>query len=100
MPINILALIWGAIMLVNIALWASPELFGDFGSAGRNYWNPLINALFAINGQKLDGLPAWPLFETLVGLLLVFGSIYYLIAVRGRAVEIEADAVTGEGVIG
>jgi amino acid transporter len=100
MPINILALIWGAIMLVNIALWASPELFGDFGSAGRNYWNPLINALFAINGQKLDGLPAWPLFETLVGLLLVLGSIYYLIAVRGRAVEIEADAVTGEGVIG
>jgi urea carboxylase system permease len=100
MPINILALIWGAIMLVNIALWASPELFGDFGSAGRGYWNPLINGLFAINGQKLDGLPAWPLFETLVGLLLVFGSIYYLIAVRGRAVEIEADAVTGEGVIG
>jgi urea carboxylase system permease len=100
MPINILALIWGAIMLVNIALWASPELFGDFGSAGRAYWNPLINGLFAINGQKLDGLPAWPLFETLVGLLLVFGSIYYLIAVRGRAVEIEADAVTGEGVIG
>ncbi len=100
MPINILALIWGAIMLINIALWASPELFGDFGSAGRNYWNPLINALFAINGQKLDGLPAWPLFETLVGVLLVVGSIYYLIAVRGRAVEIETDAVTGEGVIG
>jgi hypothetical protein len=75
MPINILALIWGAIMLVNIALWASPELFGDFGSSGRGYWNPLINGLFAINGQKLDGLPAWPLFETLVGLLLVLGSI-------------------------
>ena len=54
----------------------------------------------AVNGQKLDGLPAWPLFETLVGLLLVVGSIYYLIAVRGRAVEIEADAVTGEGIIG
>ena len=37
------------------------------------YWNPLINGLFAVNGQKLDGLPAWPLFETLVGPLLVFG---------------------------
>ncbi len=100
MPLNILALLWGAIMLINIALWASPELFGDFGSSGRAYWNPLINGLFAVNGQKLDGLPAWPLFETLVGLLVVVGSIYYLIAVRGRAVEIEADAVTGEGVIG
>ena len=78
MPINILALIWGAIMLINIALWASPELFGDFGSEGRGYWNPLINGLFSIGGQKLEGLPAWPLFETLVGLLLVIGSIYYL----------------------
>lgn len=100
MPINILALIWGAVMLINIGLWASPELFGDFGGAGRGYWNPLINGLFAINGQKLEGLPAWPLFETLVGLLLVTGSIYYVVSIRGRAVEIEADAVTGEDVIG
>ena len=100
MPINILAILWGAVMLVNIALWASPELFGDFGSEGRAYWNPLINGLFSIGGQPLEGLPAWPLFETLVGLLLVLGSIYYVIAVRGRAVEIEADAVTGEGIIG
>ncbi len=71
-------------------------------SAARvaRYWNPLINGLFSIGGQKLEGLPAWPLFETLVGLLLVVGAIYYVIAVRGRAVEIEADAVTGEGVIG
>jgi amino acid transporter len=100
MPINILALIWGAIMLVNIGLWASPELFGDFGGSGRGFWNPLINGLFAINGQKLDGLPAWPLFETLVGLLLVLGAIYYAVAIRGHAVEIEADAVTGEDIIG
>ena len=28
------------------------------------------------------------------------GAIYYVVAVRGRAVEIEADAVTGEGLIG
>ena len=72
-------------MLVNIALWASPELFGDFGSEGRAYWNPLINGLFSIGGQPLEGLPAWPLFETLVGLLLVVGAIYYVLAVRGRA---------------
>ncbi|MEA2606647.1 MAG: hypothetical protein QOI00_1404, partial [Chloroflexota bacterium] len=62
--------------------------------------NPLINGLFAINGQKLDGLPAWPLFETLVGLLLVLGAVYYAVAIRGRAVEVEADAVTGEDIIG
>ena len=100
MPINILALIWGALMLVNIGLWASPELFGDFGGAGRSYWNPLINGLFKVNGQPLDGLPAWPLFESLVGLLLVTGAIYYVVSIRGRAPDIEADAVTGESVIG
>ena len=100
MPINIAALVWGALMLVNIGLWASPELFGDFGGAGRGYWNPLINGLFKVNGQPLDGLPAWPLFESLVGLLLVVGAIYYFVSVRGRAPDIEADAVTGETVIG
>ncbi|HSS36750.1 MAG TPA: amino acid permease [Patescibacteria group bacterium] len=100
MLVNVLALIWGAIMIINIALWASPELFGDFGGPGRAYWNPLINVLFKINGQALDGLPAWPLFETLVGLLIVVGSIYYAVAIRGRADEVEYDPTTGEGVIG
>ena len=38
-------------MIVNIGLWASPELFGDFGGEGRGYWNPLINGLFTVNGQ-------------------------------------------------
>jgi amino acid transporter len=92
MPINILALLWGGIMLVNIGLWASPELFGDFGGAGRAYWNPLINGLFTVGGQKLDQLPAWPLFETLVGLLLVTGAVYYVVAVRGSARDVEGTA--------
>jgi urea carboxylase system permease len=100
MPVNILALIWGALMLINIGLWASPELFGDFGGEGRGYWNPLINGLFKVNGQPLEGLPAWPLFESLVGLLLVTGAIYYLVAIRGQAADVEADAITGEGMIG
>jgi urea carboxylase system permease len=101
MPINILALVWGGVMILNIGLWASPELFGDFGGAGRNYWNPLINGLFTVGGQKLDQLPAWPLFETLVGLLLVTGAIYYAIAIRGSARDVEGvvdaapDAVIG-----
>ena len=34
-------------------------------------------------GKPMDCLPAWPLFETMVGLLLVLGLIYYVIAVRG-----------------
>ena len=37
-----------------------------------------------------------------VGTILVFGALYYVIAVRGSAkdAETEADAVTGEAVIG
>jgi urea carboxylase system permease len=97
MPINILALLWGGLMIVNIGLWASPQLFGDFGGDGRAYWNPLINGLFTVGGQKLDQLPPWPLFETLVGILLVTGAIYYAVAIRGSARDIEgtADAVIG-----
>jgi amino acid transporter len=91
MPINILALLWGGIMIINIALWASPELFGDFGSSGRAYWNPLINGLFSVFGTKLDGLPAWPLYETIVGALLVIGAIYYLVSIRGRAADVESS---------
>jgi urea carboxylase system permease len=101
MPINILALIWGGLMIVNISLWASPQLFGDFGGDGRAYWNPLINGLFTIGGQKLEALPPWPLFETLVGVLLVTGAIYYAVAIRGSVEDREAsvdaapDAIIG-----
>jgi amino acid transporter len=101
LPINILALVWGGVMLLNIGLWASPELFGDFGGDGRAYWNPLINGLFTVGGQKLEGLPPLPLFETLVGILLVTGAIYYAVAIRGTEHDIEVapegapDAVIG-----
>jgi urea carboxylase system permease len=101
MPVNILALIYGAVMIVNVGLWASPELFGDFGGEGRGYWNPLINGLFEVGGQPLEALPPWPLYESLVGVLLVLGGIYYLVSVRGRAADVEsADAITGEATIG
>jgi urea carboxylase system permease len=101
MPINILALLWGGVMIVNIGLWASPQLFGDFGGDGRAYWNPLINGLFTVGGQKLDQLPPWPLFETLVGILLVTGAIYYAVAIRGSARDVEGTADTApDAVIG
>jgi amino acid transporter len=101
MPINILALIYGAVMIVNIALWADSSLFGDFGGDGRLYWNPFINSFLQWFGAPLDGLPAWPLFETIVGALLIAGALYYIVSVRGRAKDVEtADAVTGEAVIG
>ena len=48
----------------------------------------------------MDWLPAWPLFETIVGLLLVLGLIYYVIAVRGKAHDVESDGRPGRRCIG
>ena len=84
---------------MNIALWADP-MFGDFGTEGRAYWNPAINSFLQLFGTPLEGLPAWPLFETIVGTLLVFGGLYYAIAIRGRKADVGADAATGETLIG
>jgi urea carboxylase system permease len=100
MPVNILALIYGAIMIVNIGLWADEGLFGNFGTDTRAFWNPFIDGLFQFLGKPIAGLPHWPLYESIVGLLLVTGLIYYLVAVRGSARDVESDAATGETLIG
>ena len=41
--LNVLALIYGGIMLVNFALWNNPA-FGDFGNALRANTNPTIRS--------------------------------------------------------
>jgi amino acid transporter len=101
MPLNILALIYGGVMILNIALWHDPGLFGAFGGDGRTYWNPFINSFLQWINQPLEGLPAWPLYETVVGTLLILGAVYYAVSVRGRKADVEtADAITGEATIG
>lgn len=100
MLVNVLALLWGGAMIVNIGLWTAPELFGDFGNDLRGYTNPFINTFLQFGGQKLDGLPTWPVFETLVGVIFLAGAVYYVLAVRGQAPDIEADKATGEALIG
>jgi amino acid transporter len=97
--INALALIYGGFMIVNIGLWVSP-LFGDFGTDLRALSNPFINTFLSWGGAVLDGLPAIPVFETLVGLVIIIGAIYYVVAQRGRADVVEADLATGEAIIG
>ena len=76
MPLNILALVYGGVMILNIALWHDPGLFGEFGGDGRTYWNPFINSFLQWINQPLEGLPAWPLYETVVGTLLILGTVY------------------------
>jgi amino acid transporter len=99
--VNVLALVYGGSMLLNIAIWQDPALFGDFGGAGRAITNPTIDGFIKPFGAEIAGLPAWPVFETLVVVILVAGAIYYAVSIRGRAHDVEsADAVTGEAVIG
>jgi amino acid transporter len=101
--INILALVWGGVMVINIAIWTDPGIFGVFGNELRNTWsNPFINTFIKIGGKLQEGLPPWPIFETTVGAVLLVGAVYYIVAQRGKldAMQLEADAATGEAVIG
>lgn len=99
MLVNILALIYGGAMIINIALWQS-ELFGAFGGEGRAFVNPGFSAFFTPGGQPMEGLPDWPTFEVILVTLVVLGGLYYAAALRGRAAStVEADAATGEAVI-
>ena len=101
MLVNILALVYGGFMIINIALWSDQALFGNFGTASREFWNPFINKLFQWNGEPLSGLPAWPMFESMVVALFLLGLLYYVISVRGRKHDVESlpgadpDAVIG-----
>jgi urea carboxylase system permease len=99
MLVNVLALVYGGTMIVNIALFNNPA-FGNFGGAGRDAVNPPFSAFFTPFGNKIDGLPTWPTFEVIFITLVVIGGIYYAVALRGRAADrIEADAATGEAMI-
>ncbi len=101
MLINFLALVWGGAMIINIGIWQDKGLFGEFGGDGRGFTNPGFAAFFKPFGNEIKDLPAWPTFEVLVALILITGIIYYAVAVRGRAADVEsADVVTGEAVIG
>jgi urea carboxylase system permease len=99
MPVNILALLYGGLMIINIGIWQDPNLFGNFGGDGRAFVNPGFGAFFTPFGQKFENLPAWPTFEVIVVTLLLTGALYYLVSVRGRAADVEADVATGEAVI-
>ena len=97
--LNILALIYGGVMVVNFALWHH-DAFGDWGNALRDLTNPTINTLTFLGSDALSSLPAIPIYETFLGIVLIGGAIYYALAQRGRADAVAADMATGEAMIG
>jgi amino acid transporter len=107
--INVAALVWGGLMLVNFSLWQT-DLFGSFGTGSyalsdgtviglRDITNPLVSAV-GIAGVKLDFLPI-PVFEFILAVVIGIGLVYYFVAERGRISreKIEADTATGEAMI-
>src|SRR6266540_1522093 len=54
MLVNVLALIWGGAMIVNIGLWQDTGLFGDFGGDGRGFTNPAFGAFFVPFGNTIE----------------------------------------------
>ncbi len=108
--INVLALVWGGLMVINFAIWQS-EIFGAFGTATytlpdgslvplRDLTNPPLSYI-SINGEF--PLPAIPIFEAVLGVVLLVGVIYYAIVVRGGREDTDEpapDLATGEATIG
>lgn len=99
--VNVLALVYGAAMLVNFSLWHWDSLFGDWGNGLRDLTNPTINTLSSF-GTTLSSLPPWPIFETFLGIILVVGLVLYFVIERPliTAEVVEADQATGEATIG
>jgi urea carboxylase system permease len=97
--INILALIWGGLMIINFALWHDTNLFGNFGTELRDLTNPSLTGITS-GGNPISWLPNIPFFEGTVLLILIVGIVYYVVAARGREDRVEADVATGEAVIG
>ena len=96
--INIVALIYGGLMVINFGLWKS-SLFGAFGSPLRDYTNPSLTIIQS-GGKTIDWLPDIPFFEATILLILVVGVVYYVATGQARKVDsVEADLATGEAVI-
>jgi amino acid transporter len=84
MIVNILALAWGASMLVNF-LWLRP--------ASNPALNTFLNPSGAAGGASLGGFgDSVPIFEAVVAAIVVIGAIYYLVAQRGKTDQVVRTA--------
>ena len=96
--INVIALLWGGVMIINFGLWKS-SLFGNFGSDLRDFTNPSLNILTS-GGKTISWLPDIPFYEGTILLILIVGLIYYFATGQGRREDkVEADIATGEAMI-
>jgi len=96
--VNVLAIVYGLVMTINFAIWADPNIWGNF-AANRNLTNPSLQAITS-GGKPISWMPDIPFWEGTVILILIVGAIYYVVTQLRRADAPEADRATGEAVIG
>jgi len=97
--INVIALIWGGLMIINFGLWSDSGLFGNFGSDLRDLTNPSLTILTS-GGSAISFLPDIPFYEASILLILVVGAVYYFATGQARREDrVEADMATGEAMI-
>jgi urea carboxylase system permease len=77
-PINVLAILWGAAMLVNF-LW-----FSDSGDSLRVISNPKANQTGGLVNFHIGFLNSIPVIELLIGVVVIIGAIYYFAAQRRK----------------
>ena len=102
--INVLALIWGGLMIVNIGLWTWPQRLRRSSATtcatpGRTRSSTRSSSSSATCST---GCRRGPSSRRLWASSCVIGLVYYLAVERGRmpdASEVEADPATGEAVI-
>ena len=96
--INVLALLYGGLMIINFGLWKNPA-FGNWGSDLRDLSNPSLTVVTS-GGKAISWMPDLPFFEGTVLLILIVGAIYYLATRQGAKEDVMvADAATGEAVL-
>jgi len=94
--LNILALIWGGLMIINFGLWSDTGLFGNFGTELRDLSNPSLTIITS-GGNTISWLPDIPFYEGTVLLILLVGVVYYVVTRQNQRQDaIEADLATGE----
>ena len=89
-------------MTINIAIWADPNIWGNF-AANRNLTNPSLTAItfgWQADRQWIAGHARSGRSWTVI-LILIVGAIYYAVTqLRRTERDAEADRATGEAVIG
>jgi len=77
-PVNVLAILWGALMLVNFLWWTNST------ESLRVISNPKASQTGGLVNYHIGFLNGIPVIELLIGVVVLVGAIYYLSVQRNK----------------